>query len=181
MTLPVPLVLPLRVCTTHRPFGSTLTERSMTPVPTTSPLFSGPRGAIAARPAEAPLVLVADDHEDSRCIVRIVLENSGFRVVEARTGSEALAMARTVRPVVMMLDIVMPELTGWDVARALRADAAGHQLVIIAVTALSDRSDRERSIAAGCNDVLVKPMHPRALVKVVRRHLARRAPAEALR
>ena len=153
----------------------------MTPASTISPLSSGLRGSIVERPAEAPLVLVADDHEDSRCIVRIVLESSGFRVVEARTGSEALAMARSIRPDVMMLDIIMPELTGWDVARALRAEAAGHQLVIIAMTALSDRSDRERSIASGCNDVLVKPMHPRALTKMVRRHLACRARAEILR
>ena len=153
----------------------------MTPVPTISTTSSGLRGSIVERPVEAQLVLVADDHEDSRCIVRIVLESSGFRVMEARTGSEALAMARSLRPVVVVLDIVMPELTGWDVARALRAEEAGQQLVIIAVTALSDRSDRERSIAAGCNDVLVKPMHPRALIKVVQRHLARRAHAEILR
>jgi CheY-like chemotaxis protein len=153
----------------------------MTPVPTISTMSSGLRGSIVEPSVEAPLVLVADDHEDSRCIVRIVLESSGFRVMEARTGSEALAMARSLRPVVVVLDIVMPELTGWDVARALRAEEGGQQLVIIAVTALSDRSDRERSIAAGCNDVLVKPMHPRALIKVVQRHLARRAHAEILR
>ena len=153
----------------------------MTPVPTISTSSPGLRGSIVERPVEAPLVLVADDHEDSRCIVRIVLESSGFRVVEARTGSEALAMARSLRPVVVVLDIVMPELTGWDVARALRAEAAGQQHVIIAVTALSDRSDRERSIASGFNDVLVKPMHPRALIKVVQHHLARRAHAEVLR
>jgi len=149
----------------------------MTPVPTISPSSSGLRGSIVQRPVDAPLVLVADDHEDSRCIARIVLESSGFRVVEARTGTEALAMARTVRPVAMVLDIVMPELTGWDVARALRAEEAGDQLVIIAVTALADRSDRVRSMASGCNDMLVKPVHPRALIKVVQRHLARRAHA----
>jgi len=63
----------------------------------------------------------------------------------------------------------------------LRAEAAGQQHVIIAVTALSDRSDRERSIASGFNDVLVKPMHPRALIKVVQHHLARRARTEILR
>jgi DNA-binding response OmpR family regulator len=146
---------------------------------TISPFSSGPPGSTVERPVEAPLILVADDHEDSRCIARIVLQSSGFRVVEARTGTEALSMARTVRPVALVLDIVMPELTGWDVARALRAESAGDQLVIIAVTALSDRSDRVRTIASGCNDMLVKPVHPRALIKVVQRHLARRESAEA--
>ena len=79
---------------------------------TISPFSSGPRGSIAERPIEAPLVLVADDHEDSRCIARIVLESSGFRVVEARTGTEALAMARTVKPVAMVHDIFIHDLTG---------------------------------------------------------------------
>jgi len=149
----------------------------MTPEAITSPSSSRARASIVEDVLEAPLVLVADDHDDSRCIARIVLESSGFRVVEATTGSEALAMARSLRPVVMILDIVMPELTGWDVARALRAEEAGDQLVIIAVTALADRSDRVRSMASGCNDMLVKPVHPRALIKVVQRHLARRAHA----
>ena len=151
----------------------------MTPEAITSPSSSRARASIVEDVLEAPLVLVADDHDDSRCIARIVLETSGFRVVEATTGSEALAMARTLRPVVMVLDIVMPGLTGWEVASALRAEATGDQLVIIALTALSDACDRDRSMAAGCDAMLVKPIHPRELSQVVRRHLARYAQADA--
>ena len=153
----------------------------MIPEATLSKSSSRARAPSIAGGADAPLVLVADDHEDSRCIARIVLETSGFRVVEARTGSEALAMARALQPVATVLDIVMPELTGWEVARALRADETSRQLVIIALTALSDPSDRILSMASGCDAMLVKPIHPRALTQVVRRQLARRARAAARR
>ena len=153
----------------------------MSPETTISPTSSHARASIAERDAEARLILVADDHDDSRCIARIVLETSGFRVVEACTGREALAMARALQPVVTVLDIVMPELTGWEVARALRADETSRQLVIIALTALSDPSDRIVSMASGCDAMLVKPIHPRALTQVVRRELARRERAEARR
>jgi CheY-like chemotaxis protein len=153
----------------------------MIPETTISPSSSRAGPPIMEHGAEAPLVLVADDHDDSRCIARIVLETSGFRVVEACTGREALAMARALQPVATVLDIVMPELTGWEVARALRADEPSRQLVIIALTALSDPSDRIVSMASGCDAMLVKPIHPRALTQVVRRQLARRARAEARR
>jgi CheY-like chemotaxis protein len=153
----------------------------MIPETTISPSSSRVRSSVVEPDAEAPLILVADDHDDSRCIARIVLETSGFRVVEACTGSEALAMARALQPIVTVLDIVMPELTGWEVARALRADETSRQLVIIALTALSDPSDRIVSMASGCDAMLVKPIHPRALTQVVRRQLARRARDRAQR
>jgi DNA-binding response OmpR family regulator len=151
----------------------------MTRLSAVSPLPPSRRASIADRTVEAPLILVADDHDDSRFIARIVLESSGFRVVEARTGREALSMARCDRPDVMVLDIIMPELTGWEVARALRAEARGNQLAIIAVTALSDEEDRAQTMASGCDDMLVKPVHPRALIHVVRRHIARNALAQS--
>jgi len=117
-----------------------------------------------------PSVLVADDHEDSRVIARLVLESSGFRVLEARNGREALNVARSERPRAILLDIVMPEITGWDVARQLRSHATTAGIVIIVVTALAGSHDRERSIAAGCDDLLTKPVHPRALIEALRRH-----------
>ncbi|HXT14772.1 MAG TPA: response regulator [Gemmatimonadaceae bacterium] len=130
---------------------------------------------IATLSPEAPLILVADDHADSRYIARIVLENAGFRVVEARTGREALVIAQVERPDAIMLDIVMPELTGWEVARAIRADHTTPRPAIIAVTALSGLADHEMSLAAGCDEMLVKPVHPRSLVRVVRRYVQARA------
>ena len=151
----------------------------MTPVPTISPSSSGLRGSIVQRPVDAPLVLVADDHEDSRCIVRIVLESSGFRVVEARTGSEALAMARSLQPVVVVLDIVMPELDGLELCRRIRAQGA---LPIIFVSSRDEELDRVLGLELGGDDYLTKPFSPRELAArvaaVLRRGRASQVPAE---
>lgn len=117
---------------------------------------------------EAPLVLVADDHDDSRTIARVLLESAGFRVAEARTGPETLRLVRSERPAIVLLDIVMPELNGWEVARRLRSDATCSGTVIIAVTALAGTHDREQTIAAGCDDLLTKPVLPRVLLATLR-------------
>src|SRR5947209_10793129 len=151
--------------------GHTEPDASMTQGTTMSTFKYRPSSAIVDHDPDGPLVLVADDHEDSRFIARLVLENAGFRVVEARDGREALTMARLHRPALVVLDIVMPELTGWEVARTLRADRWSPRPAIIAVTALSGLSDREMALASGCDDMLVKPVHPRALVHVARRYI----------
>jgi len=124
----------------------------------------------------APLILVADDHDDSRTIARLVLESANFRVIEARTGREAIALAHAERPLAVLLDIVMPELDGWEAARRIRGDRITASTAIIAVTALAGAADRERSFAAGCDAVLTKPVPPRLLLDALRRCAHRRAP-----
>jgi two-component system sensor histidine kinase ChiS len=119
----------------------------------------------------SPLVLVADDHEDSRTIARLVLETAGWRVIEARTGPETLRLVYEARPDALLLDIVMPGLSGWEVARQLRADASCKSTVIIALTALAGSQDRDQSLAAGCDDLLTKPVHPRTLLATLQQHV----------
>ena len=119
----------------------------------------------------SPLVLVADDHDDSRTIARLVLETAGWRVIEARTGPETLRLVYEERPDALLLDIVMPGLSGWEVARHLRADASCNSTVIIALTALAGSYDRDESLEAGCDDLLTKPVHPRTLVATLRQHV----------
>jgi two-component system cell cycle response regulator DivK len=120
---------------------------------------------------------VADDHEDSRTIARLILETAGFRVIEARTGYEALALARAESPAVILLDIVMPGLDGWTAARQLRREPSMADTAIVALTALAGDADRERALAAGCDEVLTKPTRPRALLELVLRYTrSRRAP-----
>lgn len=120
--------------------------------------------------SNAPSVLVADDHDDSRTIARLVLESARFRVIEARTGPETLSMIHAERPAVVLLDIVMPELNGWDVARLVRHDPTAASTIIIALTALAGSHDREQSFAAGCDDLLTKPVHPRTLLAMLHRY-----------
>ena len=118
-----------------------------------------------------PLVLVVDDHEDSRTIERLVLESVGFRVLEARTGKEGLSVAVDQRPSVVLLDMVLPELDGWEIARQLRCNADTRDAVIIAVTALAGYDDHDRAILAGCDEVLTKPVPPAALLNTVQRYV----------
>jgi CheY-like chemotaxis protein len=116
---------------------------------------------------ERPLILIADDHEDSRTIARIMVERAGFNAAEATTGLETLARARSKAPKVILLDMIMPEMDGWTVAKLLRSDPATAGIVIVAFTACVRTIDRERALDAGCDLVLTKPMQPRALMSVL--------------
>jgi CheY-like chemotaxis protein len=113
-------------------------------------------------------VLVADDHEESRIITRMMLECAGHRVFEASSGTEALEIAFAERPRAAILDIVMPGLDGWSTARRLRKDPRTSSMILMAVTALAGDSDRVRSIAAGFDTVLVKPVRPLRMLEVLR-------------
>jgi len=129
------------------------------------------RSAALAQPTQPPFVLIVDDHEDSRIIERVVLESVGLRVVEAATGSDGLHVARRFRPSVVLLDIVLPGLDGWDVARALRANETTRDSVLIAVTALDTSIAVSQSMAVGCNDVLLKPVPPAMLLATLQRYV----------
>jgi CheY-like chemotaxis protein len=122
------------------------------------------------RYAEGP-VLVVDDHDDSRTICRLALEMHGYAVVEARTGAEALAAVFTHRPQLVLLDILMPDFDGWEIARTLRAHPRTRSIHLVAVTALCRASDRAATLASGCDEVLTKPVLIRELVSVIHRYI----------
>jgi DNA-binding response OmpR family regulator len=108
-------------------------------------------------------VLVVDDHAPLRTLCRLHLEPAGFRVVEATDGDEALAAVAADRPDVILLDIMMPRLSGWKVAAALLADEATDQIPIIFITARTGLSDRIRAFELGAHDYLTKPFDPAVL------------------
>ena len=122
----------------------------------------------------APMILVVDDHEPSRTLARLVLERAGFRVEEAATGGEGLRQAQELRPALMLLDIILPEIDGWTLARLLRADVRTRDSIILALTALTGANDGARSLASGFDEVLTKPVLPRTLAAVVSRYVAER-------
>ena len=117
------------------------------------------------------LVLVADDYPDGREIAAEVLEHEGFRTAGAATGPEALAQARALRPDVLLLDLWLPGMDGWEVAQRLKADPATRGIKIVALTAHTERAALERARQAGCDAVLTKPCLPGQLVEEVRRLL----------
>ena len=116
------------------------------------------------------LVLIADDHGDSRAIARMMMELAGLGVIEAATGIDAVRLAVTRRPSVIILDMRMPMLDGWSAAAQIRRDIRTRDIPIIGFSACARSIDRERALAAGCDVYLTKPMAPRALLDVVRHY-----------
>jgi CheY-like chemotaxis protein len=133
--------------------------------------LDGVTGGVVAAAGQPALVLVVDDHEDSRIIMRLVVESVGLRVADARTGPEGLQAARELLPSIVLLDLVLPGLDGWHIARLLRADARLRDTALIAVTASAAVEDLADARAAGCNEVLTKPMHPDTLYQTLERYV----------
>jgi CheY-like chemotaxis protein len=103
-------------------------------------------------------VLVVDDHVDSLDLLVQFLSFRGHAVFAAATGTEALVMAERVHPDVILLDIALPDIDGWEVARRIRADDRHPRVVIIAVTAHAFKSAIQAALKAGCDCVLTKPV-----------------------
>ena len=111
-------------------------------------------------------ILVADDHEDLRDAVRLVLEYYGFAVHTAATGLDALAMAQATRPRIVLLDMVLPEIDGEHLARMLRADPTTRDAALIATSA--SHSLRSAAMNADCDTFVGKPVPPMRLISTVR-------------
>jgi len=102
-------------------------------------------------------ILVVEDHADMRELLSCGLEMMGFRVIAAKSGEEALEKATVEKPQLILLDIMMPSMDGWEAARALRAHAETKEIPILAATALFRDSDLKSCLEAGCNGYIVKP------------------------
>jgi len=128
---------------------------------------------------DAPLVLVAEDNEDNRIIAATMLRHSGYRVIEATTGADALHLARTARPALILMDVGMPDIDGWSATRTLKDDPDTRHILILAFTAHALPGDREQAREAGCDGYLAKPVEPLRLVREVAAALAESAAAGA--
>jgi two-component system cell cycle response regulator DivK len=110
-------------------------------------------------------ILLVEDNEMNRDMLARRLQKRGYVVILATTGTEGVAMARSERPDLVLMDMSLPEIDGWEATRLLRADPGGAALRIIALTAHAMEGDREKSLAAGCNDYETKPVDIDRLVK----------------
>ena len=117
-------------------------------------------------------VLVVEDQEDNRRILSVYLEYVGYRVVSAVNGAEGVATAREQRPSVIVMDISMPVLDGYQALRLLREDPELSEIPVIALTAHALSTDREAVLAAGFDSYLAKPIEPRLVAAEVRRIIA---------
>jgi DNA-binding response OmpR family regulator len=129
-------------------------------------------GGEAERPQ--PVVLAVDDDEDILELVAFRLERSGYTVLRARDGEEALQVAREQRPDLVVLDVMMPKLDGFEVTRRLRADELTRSTPIILLTARAQDADVQTGFDAGADDYLRKPFSPQELRARVQAILGRR-------
>ena len=113
-------------------------------------------------------VLVVDDQVDNRTILRDLLGSVGIQVLEAENGAIGVQMAMNLQPDLILMDIQMPEMDGYEASRRIKAVPALAAVPIIAVTSYALSGDDEKARAAGCDDYVTKPFSPRALlVKVM--------------
>ena len=121
------------------------------------------------------LVMIVDDNELNLKLLRDVLRFEGYRTVEATTGASALTLAADDPPAVVLMDVGLPDQSGVEAMRRLRAEPATRTARVLAVTASAMVGDRERLMAAGFDDYLAKPIRTRELVERVRRLCEREA------
>jgi two-component system, cell cycle response regulator DivK len=129
---------------------------------------------------QKPLVLVVDDYQDAREMYAEYLEFSGFRVAEAKNGQEALDKAFELTPDVILMDLSLPVMDGWEATRRLKGDARTRHIPVVALTGHALKGHSDNANEAGCDAYVTKPCLPDALVDQVRKMIARRA-AEAPR
>lgn len=114
-------------------------------------------------------ILMIEDNAQNRYLAGFLLEASGWEMVHAEDGPSGLALARTVDPVLILLDIQLPGMDGYAVAQALRADPRSAAVPIVAVTSYAMAGDRERCLTSGCDGYIEKPIDPQTFVALVER------------
>jgi len=116
-------------------------------------------------------ILVVDDYETNRLVLKELLTSIGFEIIEAINGHEAFSKAQEAHPDLILLDLVMPEMNGVEVVRQLRKIPALRNVPVIAVSASVHEETRQESLAAGCNDFIIKPFHADSLFECLQTYL----------
>jgi two-component system cell cycle response regulator DivK len=117
------------------------------------------------------LILVVEDQEDNRRILRDLLTNAGFKLVEAITGEEGVRLAEFSRPDLILMDVQMPVLDGHEATKRIKARPELQSIPIIVVTSYALSGDEAKAMAAGADAYVAKPFSPRALLATIRRLL----------
>jgi len=107
---------------------------------------------------DKPRALIVEDNVDNYELVRFLLERAGYEVFSAANGRDGIEMARRERPDLILMDLAMPEMDGWDATKALKTDPATRHIPILALTARTLPADRKRALDAGCDGYISKPI-----------------------
>jgi two-component system, cell cycle response regulator DivK len=124
-----------------------------------------------------PTVLIVEDHEDTREMFRVLLEFRGWTVIEAGNGESAVDMAGTIKPDLILMDVVLPRIDGLTATRRIREKSSMRQVPIIAVTGNASPQFQLEIFAAGCNECLIKPIDFERLDSLLTLHLLKKRAA----
>jgi two-component system cell cycle response regulator DivK len=113
-------------------------------------------------------ILVVEDTEDNRQILRDLLSSAGYETIEAHDGAEGVAKASEHRPDLILMDIQMPVMDGYEATRLIKADSVLKSIPVIAVTSYALSGDEDKARAAGCDGYVAKPFSPRQMLAKVR-------------
>jgi two-component system, cell cycle response regulator DivK len=122
-------------------------------------------------------ILVVEDTEDNRRILRDLLTNAGFELIEAVDGEKGGAMAAEHRPDLILMDIQLPIIDGYEASRRIKANPELRHIPIIAITSYALAGDEEKTAAAGCDGYVAKPFSPRQVLAKIREFLEPQAPS----
>lgn len=124
-----------------------------------------------------PKILLVEDNEMNRDMLARRLQKRGFEVVSAVDGEQGVAMAESEAPALVLMDMSLPGLDGWEATRRIKADVRTKTIPVIALTAHAMTGDREKALEAGCDDFDIKPIDLSRLLEKIRVLLARPAPS----
>ena len=116
-------------------------------------------------------ILVIEDQEDNRAILRDLLSAVGYDLIEAVNGAEGIAKAESEKPDLILMDIQMPLIDGYDATRRIKANPGLKSIPIIAVTSYALSGDEAKTRAAGCDGYIAKPYDPRVMLRLIRKFL----------
>ena len=119
-------------------------------------------------------ILIVDDNVQNLKLARVILANEGYDVLTAADAEDALALLRTARPKLILMDIQLPGMDGLQLTRQLKADPSTRSIAVIALTAYAMKGDEEKALAAGCDGYVSKPIDTDHLPEIVRAHLSAR-------
>ena len=116
-------------------------------------------------------ILVIEDQEDNRRILCDLLTTRGYEIIEATTGLDGVSIAEKERPDLILMDIQLPGIVGYEATRRIKANPILHQIPIIAVTSYALSGDDAQALEAGCDAYVAKPFSPRALLAKIREYV----------
>lgn len=117
-------------------------------------------------------ILVIEDNLDNMILIADILKSLQLEVIEAADGEQGILAAAAEKPDLILMDLSLPRMDGWEATRVIKSDPALSHIPVIAVTAHAMYDDRERARAAGCDAYVTKPINLRELAQIIRQHLA---------